>query len=69
MPQDVPGVMREFKHGQLHSGSSHGPVVHDRKQAIAIALSEQRQQGHGAAVKQAIAEHAKGHAGGHLTSK
>ena len=45
MPQDVAGVMHEFKHGELHSGSKHGPKVTNRKQAIAIALSEQRQQG------------------------
>jgi len=37
--------MGEFKRGQLHSGSSTGPVVGNRKQAIAIGLSEQRQQG------------------------
>lgn len=42
MPKDMPGVMREFKQGQLHSGSSQGPVVKNRKQAIAIGLSEQR---------------------------
>jgi hypothetical protein len=45
MPKDVAGVMHEFKHGELHSGSSTGPVVKNRKQAIAIALSEQRQLG------------------------
>jgi len=39
------GVMREWKHGQLHSGSKKGPVVKNRKQAIAIGLSEQRQLG------------------------
>ena len=33
-------VMREFKEGKLHSGSKKGPVVKDREQAIAIALSE-----------------------------
>ena len=33
-------VMREFKEGKLHSGSKQGPVVKDREQAIAIALSE-----------------------------
>lgn len=33
-------VMSEFKHGELHSGSKHGPVVRSRKQAIAIMLSE-----------------------------
>lgn len=32
-------VMKEFKEGTLHSGKG-GPVVIDRKQAIAIALSE-----------------------------
>lgn len=35
-------VMREFKHGKLHSGSKKGPMVKSRKQAVAIALSEQR---------------------------
>ena len=43
MPKSVEGVMHEFKHGQLHSGSSTGPKVTNRKQAIAIAMSEQRQ--------------------------
>ena len=33
-------VMKEFKEGDLHSGSKKGPVVSSRKQAIAIALSE-----------------------------
>lgn len=32
-------VMKEFKKGILHSGKS-GDLVKDRKQAIAIALSE-----------------------------
>jgi hypothetical protein len=44
MPQSIPGVMREYGAGQLHSGSSTGPVVKNQKQAVAIALSEQRQQ-------------------------
>jgi Family of unknown function (DUF6496) len=44
MPKSVEGVLHEYKHHQLHSGSSKGPVVKNRKQAIAIALSEQRQQ-------------------------
>lgn len=35
-------VMHEFGGGELHSGSDRGPIVKDRKQAIAIALSEQR---------------------------
>lgn len=36
----VKKVMHEFKAGKLHSGSKKGPVVKNRKQAIAIALSE-----------------------------
>jgi len=35
-------VMREYKRGQLHSGSKRGPVVKSRKQAVAIAMSEKR---------------------------
>ena len=35
-------VMGEFKSGELHSGSKSGPLVKDRKQAIAIGLSEAR---------------------------
>lgn len=33
-------VMSEFKYGQLHSGSSKGPIVRNRKQAIAIAMKQ-----------------------------
>ena len=36
-------VMHKFKHGLLHSGSKSGPKVDNRKQAIAIMLSEKRQ--------------------------
>lgn len=36
-------VMREFKEGELHSGSKRGPVVTSRKQAQAIAMSESGQ--------------------------
>jgi len=36
----VHSEMHKFKHGTLHSGSKKGPKVKDRKQAIAIALSE-----------------------------
>lgn len=36
----VEKVMREFKEGELHSGSKKGPQVTSRKQAIAIAMSE-----------------------------
>ena len=32
--------LHKFKEGMLHSGSQKGPKVTDRKQAIAIALSE-----------------------------
>lgn len=44
MPKDIPGVMSEYKRGALHSGSKSGPVVTNPKQAIAIALSEQKQK-------------------------
>lgn len=40
----VEKVMHEYKHGLLHSGSKKGPKVTNRKQAIAIALSEKRKQ-------------------------
>ena len=33
-------VMKEYKAGELHSGSKKGPEVTSRKQAIAIAMSE-----------------------------
>ena len=35
-------VMHKFKHKQLHSGSKSGPKVKNRKQAIAIMMSEKR---------------------------
>ncbi len=41
----MPGMkntMEEFKRGLLRSGSKKGPVVTNRKQAIAIGLSEKR---------------------------
>ncbi len=38
----VAKTMHEYKEGDLHSGSKSGPVVKNRKQAIAIGLSEQR---------------------------
>lgn len=37
-------VMQEFKSGKLHSGSKKGPKVTNRRQAIAIGLSEQRKE-------------------------
>ena len=33
-------VMKEFKAGTLNSGSSKGPIVKGKKQAVAIALSQ-----------------------------
>ncbi len=41
----VKKVMKKFGEGKLHSGSKKGPVVSNRKQAIAIGLSEARQAG------------------------
>ena len=38
----VDKVMHEYKEDKLHSGSKKGPLVKNRKQAIAIALSEAR---------------------------
>ena len=38
----VAKVMREFGEGKLHSGSKKGPKVTNPKQAVAIALNEQR---------------------------
>lgn len=40
-------VMHEFKTGALHSGSKTGPRVTNRKQAIAIAISESRKAARG----------------------
>ncbi len=45
MPFDE--VMHKFKHGMLHSGSKSGPPVKNRKQAIAIMMSEKRAAGKG----------------------
>ena len=39
-PAKIGKVMKEYKAGELHSGSKSGPVVKSRKQAIAIAMSE-----------------------------
>ena len=40
-------VMHEFKAGALRSGSKKGPKVTNRKQAIAIGMSEQRKANRG----------------------
>lgn len=37
-------VMHKFKAGELHSGSKKGPVVKNPKQAIAIMMSEKRNE-------------------------
>lgn len=37
-------VMSKFSHGRLRSGGPGGPVVKNRKQAIAIKMSEQRNE-------------------------
>jgi len=41
MQKKIGKVMGEYKRGKLHSGKG-GPVVKNRKQAIAIAMSEGR---------------------------
>jgi hypothetical protein len=35
-------TMHEFKTGRLRSGSKRGPKVSSRKQAVAIALNQER---------------------------
>lgn len=40
-------VMHRYKHGKLHSGSKKGPKVKNRKQAIAIMMSEKRKEKEG----------------------
>jgi hypothetical protein len=40
----VQKVLHEFKGGNLHTGSKKGPKVTDRRQAIAIALTQARQR-------------------------
>lgn len=37
-------VMHKFARGKLHSGSKHGKKVRNKKQAIAIMLSERRKE-------------------------
>ena len=44
-------VMHEFKAGDLHSGSKSGPQVKNPKQAIAIAMSEERKYGNASEMK------------------
>lgn len=35
-------VLKEFKEGELHSGSKKGPKVKSKKEAVAIGLSAAR---------------------------
>jgi hypothetical protein len=44
-PDKMKMTMDEFKSGTLHSGSKTGPKVKNRKQAIAIGLSQARKAG------------------------
>lgn len=37
-------AMHKFKEGELHTGSKKGPVVKNRRQAVAIAMSESRKK-------------------------
>lgn len=37
-------VMHKWKEGELHSGSKKGPVVGSQKQAVAIMMSEKREE-------------------------
>lgn len=39
--------LNKFAQGDLHSGSPQGPVVKKRKQAVAIALDEQKKENNG----------------------
>lgn len=52
-------VLREYKKGDLHSGSKKGPKVTSRKQAIAIALNQARKSGEDVAPRRV----ARGHYG------
>jgi hypothetical protein len=45
MKNKIEKVMKEFKKGKLHTGSKEGKLVKDRKQAVAIGLSEARKSG------------------------
>lgn len=39
-------VIPKYKSGHLHSGSKKGPLVRNKKQAIAIQISEARKEGY-----------------------
>lgn len=42
MKSKIEKVMHEWKTKTLHSGSKKGPLVSNKKQALAIAISESR---------------------------
>lgn len=42
MKSKIEKVMHEWKEKTLHSGSKKGPLVSNKKQALAIAISESR---------------------------
>ena len=42
MVDKVKKVMKEYSQGKLHSGSKKGPKVTNKKQAVAIAISEKK---------------------------
>ena len=41
----IKAEMDKWKAGTLHSGSKTGPIVKSQKQAVAIALNQQRKAG------------------------
>lgn len=43
----IEDVLHKFKRGSLRSGSKRGPKVKNRKQAIAIMMSEKRKEDEG----------------------
>ncbi len=52
-------VLPKFGRGELHSGSKHGPVVKNHKQAVAIMLSEKKKGTHAKPSLSALRSHAK----------
>lgn len=57
-------VMPKWKAGKLHSGGPKGPVVKSQKQAVAILLSEKRnEKAHGGEYQEAYEKRKKKKAG------
>lgn len=61
-------VMHKWKTGQLHSGSSSGPVVHSQAQAVAIKLSEERNESRHGGQYKSKAEPSRRYGGGPVAS-